>query len=345
MRRYMPLMFLSFFLVFLAIIGTDLMGHAGEQTPENIKSVVLYTNLPVEQVSLFAEEYENVGKIHVSIIPLSDQDLLTRLQTESNGPQADLVLATTAVLDQAKANHLLAPVTSEQTDMVPDRFKDKDNLWIGTWYDPIVFAVNRDFAKKLSQPIAKWADLTKDNNKFRIGMTDFLASEASANLLYTLQAVEGETATLAFFKKMHPQIVQYAKFLATPVRMAGMGEVDIAVAVQSESIRYLNDGFPISIVYPEEGTAFSLTGIALVAHAPHASDALPFIDWLLQDDAQNLLQNHKFYFVPTHPDTKIAKFYETKHIKLFDSQPLTVMQQHELMDKWIQSVRLSPRSF
>jgi iron(III) transport system substrate-binding protein len=344
MRRYMPLLFLSFFLVFLAIIGTDLLGHAGKQTPENIKSVNLYTNLPVEQVSLFAQEYERTGKIRVNIVPLADQDLLARLQSESGTPQADLILATAAVLDQAKMQHLLAAVNSEQSDIVPDRFKDKDNLWIGTWYDPIVFAVNKDFAKTLPQPVGKWADLTKDS-KVRIGITDFLASEASANLLYTLRSVEGEASVLSFFKKLHPQIVQYAKFLATPVRMAGMGEVDIAIAVQSESIRYLNEGFPINIVYPEEGTAFSLTGIALVAHAPHASDALPFIDWLLQDEAQNLLQNHKFYFIPTNPDTKIAKFYETKHIKLFDSQPLIALQQHDLMDKWIQSVRLSPRPF
>ncbi|MDU2065863.1 MAG: extracellular solute-binding protein [Sporomusaceae bacterium] len=343
MRRYVPLLFLSFFLVFAAIIGTDLLGHAGNQTPENLKSIVVYTNLPVEQVSLFAQEYEKSAKIRVQMVPLSDQDLLQKLQNERQTPQADLVLATEAVLRQVQKEHLLAPVTSEQTDIVPDRFKDKDNFWVGTWYDPIVFAVNRDFAKKLSQPIQRWADLGKDS-QVRLAMTDFLASEASASLLYSLRSLQGEQPTLAFFKKIHPQVIQYAKFLATPVRMAGMGEADVAIAVQSETIRYYNDGFPLTIVYPDEGTAYSLTGIALTLQGPHSADAAPFIDWILQNEAQELLQNHRFYFVPTNPETNIAKFYETKHMKLFDSQPLTPVEQHTIMDKWIQSVRLSPRS-
>lgn len=342
MRRYVPLLFLSFFLVFAAIVGTDLLGHAGNQTSENIKSITVYTNLPVEQVSLFAQEYEKNAQLRINLIPLGDQELLNKLAVERQTPQADLVLATESVLRQAQTEHVLAPVSSEQTDMVPDRFKDKDNCWIGTWYDPIILAVNRDFAQKLAQPITGWADLGK-NPAVRLSMTDFLASEASANLLYALCSIQGEEPTIDFFKKIHPQVVQYAKFLATPVRLTGMGESDVAIAVQSEVIRYYNDRFPLNMVYPAEGTAYSLTGIALVAGSPHAADAKPFIDWILQDEAQNLLQNHKFYFVPTNPDTEIAKFYESKHIKLFDSEPLSLSKQHAVMDKWIQSVRLSPR--
>ena len=37
-------------------------------------------------------------------------------------------------------------------------------------------------------------------------MTDFLAAEAAANLLYTMAAAKGEEQTLAYLAKVHPKI-------------------------------------------------------------------------------------------------------------------------------------------
>lgn len=355
MRRYLPLLLISFFLVVIAIAGTTLLaGHAGKQTPENRKNIVIYTALPLEQVAVLAQEYEKTSGLRVSVVPVSPSDILTRLVLESGSPRADIILANRDVLDQAKKAKLLAAYTSEQTDVIPERFADDDSYWTGIWYDPIIFAVNQDFLKKLPQPPAKWADLAKDN--YRLAITDFLAADASANLLYTLAAIEGETETLSYFAKLHPRIVQYAKFLATPPRMAGMGEADVAVAVHSESLRYVKDGFPLKIIFPEDGTAYLLTGVALNAGAPHDADAKRFIDWIVQEPAQIILNANKFFLIPTNPeiklgttpDIKLAKDDKSKEqqkpIELFEYQDkLTAEQKAKLLDKWVQTVRLGPK--
>lgn len=343
MRRYLPLFLISFFLLVVSLASTTfLAGHAGNRTTD-MKSITIYTTLPIEQVSILAQDYEKLGIVRVNLIPLAEQDLLTRLRLEKDKPHADLILSDRSVLEQAAKDKLLANYASEQTDIIPDRYKDGDDMWIGLWFDPVVFVANQDFLKTMPHAPTKWSDLSKDS-KVRLAMTDFLAAEASANLLFSLTSSQGEEATLTYFKKIHPQIIQYAKFLATPVRMAGLGEVDIAIAMQSESIRYANDGFPIKIIYPEDGTAYWLTGVGITANAPHSPDAKQFVEWLIQDTAQSVLQKNKFYFVPTNPELASYRDYSTKNLKLIDTtNTLSLEQKHKLLDRWVQTVRFSTK--
>lgn len=341
MRRYLPILLMAFFLLVIVLVGTTyLEGFAGRTKKENGNSFTVYTSLPVEQAALLAEQFEKSSTIQVNLVPVSEQELLVRLKSESIAPRADVIVTSKSVLQQAGKLNLLEPFASEQTDIIPSRFKDEQDIWTGLWFDPVIFAVNQDYLKKTPQIPESWAALSTDP-KARLAMTDFLAADAAANILYTFASINGEEQTLLFFKKLHPQIIQYAKFLSTPVRMAGMGECDIAIAVQSETLRYMQEGFPLQVVYPEEGTSYVLTGSALVKNASHKREAQQFIDWLLQSEAQQTLDKNRFYFVPTNPEIKKYKDYKQKTIMLFDKEfQFTTEQQHKLLDNWVQAVRL-----
>jgi len=344
MRRYQPLLLITFFLIVTIIIGsTYLSSYAGKKNPENMKSINVYTTLPIESISILAQEYEKKQKVRINLVPLSEQDLLTRVTLKNIEPSADIIIANHALLEKVKKVNALLPYTSEQTDIIPERFKDENNFWTGLWYDPIVFAANQDFLKSIPNIPSKWNTITQDS-KYRVCLTDFLAAEASANLLYTLIAVNGEAQTFTYLNKIHGQIVQYPKFLATPVRMVGMGEADIAIATQSETLRYIHNNFPITIIYPEDGTAFLLTGVGLLVDTKQEAVAKQFIDWLLQDTAHNILIHNNFYFIPTNPETLSYKQYATKNIKLWESKEhFTTEQKSQLLDKWVKTVRFASK--
>lgn len=340
MKRYLPLLVMSFMVVLLITGATYLIGYAGKQDKSSLPMVSVYTTLPIEQVEVLAQEYERVAKVRVTITPLTERDLLSRLTEESRLPQADIILANRKTLKQARNNAILIPYQSEYTDIIPNRFQDTDGYWVGVWYDPVIFAINRDYLNVTMKKPSKWSDLPSDANQ-RLGLTDFLAADAAANLLYTLVAANGEQPTLDFLKKIHPQVVQYAKFLATPARMASMGEVDLAISVHSEAMRYVKDGFPVQIIYPEEGTAFLLTGVGLVRGAAHTVEAKQFIDWLTQEDALSIMAQHKFYFMPTNSETPTYREYATKNLKLLDNHDMySPEQQRKILDKWVQQARL-----
>lgn len=342
MKRYLPLLLVAFLFIVVLLSGSVyLSGYADKADSKNLSSISVYTDLPVEQIEILAKAYEEAQKVKINIVPLSTQNMVDRLKNERMGNSGDVVITNSFVLNQLKAEKLLLPYVSEITDIVPERFQDKDNDWTGIWYDPVVFAANRDFLKNLPHQPTKWADLAQDN-KWRLVITDFLAAEASANLFYSMIAVNGEQQTMDYFRQLHPRIVQYAKYLVTPVRMAALGEADIAITVQSEAMRYVANKLPVQIIYPEEGTAYLLTGAAVVNAAGHVEDAKKFMDWLLQDHAQMVLKQNGYYFVTTNPEAAAYRDYETKNLKLFASKNVfSPVQQHQMLDKWVQSIRLN----
>lgn len=343
MRRYLPLLLISFLVVVVAVAGTFYAGYAGKPAPEAVNAIVVYTSIPVEQAVVLAQEYEKTAGVKVNILPLTPAEIVARVRAEEAEPRADLVIANSDVFRELKKSKLLEAYASEQTDIIPERFVEAEYLWTGIWYDPIVLVINQDYARKLPQAPKGWNDLTQLAD-YKLALTDFLAAEAAANLLNSLAAVNGEEATLGYLGKLHPRVVQYAKFLATPPRMTGLGEADIGIAVQSEAVRYVKDGFPVRIIYPEEGTAFLLTGIGLTAKAPHNADAKKFIDWIIRDEAQQVMYNNRFYLIPTNPEAKVHKEYDTKQLRLFRfDEKLDPEQKRQLLDKWVQTVRLSPR--
>lgn len=343
MRRYLPLLLFSFLIVVAAFVGTLLAGQASRQNPGSVRSITVYTGLPVEQAAALAQEYEKIAGVRVNVVPLAAGELLAKLKQENASPRADLVLAGAAVLDAAKQAKLLATFSSKQTDIIPARFCDPDNYWTGLWYDPVVFAANRDFLKKQPQPPANWAELTT-TGAARLAMTDFLAAEEAANLLYTMAAAQGEDQTLAYLAGLHPRVVQYAKFLATPARMAGIGEADIAVTMRSEAMRYIKDGFPLQVILPADGTAASIIGVAVAAGSPRAADAGRFVDWLTSDAALAALARSGCYLLAANPENKLGREDNAHEIKLFNPKnALTPAQKASLLDKWVKTVRMSPR--
>ena len=132
------------------------------------------------------------------------------------------------------------------------------------------------------------------------------------------------------------------QFLSNPVRQAGMGEVDISIAVESETLRYMQEGYPLKIIYPTDGTSCLLTGFAITtSDAAKSQVAAKFADWLLSDEAQLYLQANGFYFVPTNPQTLAYKSFAGKNLVLFnDQQNFSYEQQHAFLDRWIKDVRL-----
>ncbi len=343
MRRYLPLILVAFFLLVILLgMNTYLAGYAGKRSIQNVSSITLYTTFQPRLLVGLAREYERRTNIRINVISLSESDLIARLQIEAVNPQADLVLASRSALQQLVGANRLTAYSSERVDMVPSRFKNSSNLWTGLWYDPLVFAVNRDIGEKLPHIPHKLAELPNNKN-VRIGLTDLLAAEDTANLLCTLAAINGEEQALAYFKSIHPQIVQYAKFLSTPIRMAAMGEVDIAITAQSEIIKYIKDGFPVSVLYPEDGAAYVLTGIGLINGSSHQADAKQFMDWLIQY-ATDILEKDKYYVVPTSPEAHYYNTFSANNYKLLECDKyLDLDQRNKLVDTWVKTVRLNSK--
>ena len=349
MRRYTSLLLVAFMLVLLiATISDNLAGHADRTRREKpLQAITVYTTLPAEHVGILAGSYEKAKGVRVNFVPVTPEEVLQKARMGNSGGQtkADLMLADQATLEKAVMEGNLESYLSESTDSVGESFKDAEGKWTGVWYDPVVFCANRDYVRAVPRVPNTWTELSS-MQEMRVGITDFLAADAASNLFFSMMSQFGDTATYGILRGIQPKVVQYSKYLSTPVRMAGMGEVDLSIAVQSEALRYIHQGYPLQIIYPEDGTAYTLTGIGLLKGAENEANAKDFVewllaDWLLTDEAQLALQTKEFFFVPVNPATIAYKSFPGKDLVLFaPPQPFTPQERHELLDRWVKEVRL-----
>jgi iron(III) transport system substrate-binding protein len=342
MRRYTSLLLTAFIVVLIVVTGSAyLAGHADEKLDRaGAQEFTVYTTLPAEQAAVLVNEYEKWHQVHINLVPLSEDDILRKMRdTAGKTPEADMVIADRSTMQKAAAEGRFVSYISEPSDAVTEGFKDINGYWTGIWYDPIVFAVNKDYLASVYRVPTTWTELARVHD-LRISMTDFMASGAAANLYFSMMAQYGDQATYQLLSGMHPKVVQYAKYLSTPVRMAGMGESDLAIAVQSEALRYIHDGYPLSIVYPADGTSFILICTGILQNAKHEAAAKDFADWLLGDEAQLVQQKNGFFFVSTNPATLAYKSFAGKDIVLFTEPPqFTERQRHGLLDHWMKKIR------
>ena len=343
MRRYTSLLLAAFILLLIAVAGSAyLSGYADRaERAVNLPVIDVYTTLPAENAALLAAEYERFNQVRVNFVPISAEELVERINAGGSSLDGDMILSDSEILRKAAADGLLDSYISEAGDSVSENFKDTDGMWTGVWYDPVVFCVNRDYLKSLMVIPKTWPEMAAYPGG-RIGITDFLAADASADVFFSLLTQYGDKETFKMLRQFHPKVVQYSKYLSTPVRMAGMNEVDVSIAVQSETLRYINEGYPLRIVYPEDGTAYILMATGMLKGYKNPVPARRFADWLLGDDAQLVLQSNNFFFVPTNPGTLASKQLAVRNIKLFESHvQFSSHDRHALLDRWVKNIRIN----
>lgn len=345
MKRYTLFTMMTALLVIIIAAGSAYLS-SGTRTIQRhpMHEITAYTTFPAEIAAVLSEEYEKEYHIRVNFIQLSPEQILKRLDEdvhEETAGKADLILADRETLDRAAAAGYLVPYISEKNDQIVDSFRHPHRYWTGVWYDPVVFAVNQDYLRTHIDLPNSWQMLAQQRD-IRIGTTDFMAADASSNLLYSMIAEYGDQRAFEIWRRIQPKIIQYSKYLHTPVRQAGMGEVDLSVAVLSETLRYVHDEYPIRILYPMDGTSAVIYGSGIVFYAPERDvhTAEDFTDWLLTDEAQLALAQHRIYLLTTNPTTLSYQMFAGKNISIFKSRPYFSKEEKEiLMDRWIKEVR------
>lgn len=344
MRRYIPLLLVGLCVLFvilaMLLYTTQIVGqkNQNEKFVPVTKTLTVYTTMPADMAMIIAEQYQKENSVKINFIMMNSDELEQKM---SNGNEADLIIANSNLLEKIAQKGILTGNISEQEDIVADRFKSPTNQWIGIWYDPIVFCYNVDYVKNNWYIPTSWDELSQFP-QIKIAMTDFTVASASSNVLYSLVENKGDVHTFTILKNIHQKVTRYAKYLSTPVRMVGMTEADVAIAVQSETLRYIHDGYPLTIIYPEDGTTYQLTAVGIVSTSKQQNEANDFVKWLLGDNVQMELQHHQYYYVPTNYSSLTYKEFAGKNISFLEKYTiLDSVNKKIFLDKWVKEIRLA----
>lgn len=336
MRRWLAPLLLAVFV--LAMIGRV---HLPEpETTAEPAALTICTDMTPDVVQTLADTYRRRYDVPIEVVAGSEEQILARL---AEGLPADLLLGSESLLREAARRDMLQAYTSEQTDIVPAAFKNEDGYWTGAWYVPVVFAVTDEYWRRSGGLPRTWQDLVQQPD-LRVTMTDFLAADVPAELLCSLVEYEGKDRAFRYLQELQKHIVQYSKFLSTPVRMLALQKADVAIADAATVRMFIMDGFPLKMVYPEDGTAYSLYGFGI----PNGADreaAGAFMDWELRGDGFRAMHEKKYYVYYTgYPPQQVADAADRKPVLWPLQKEYRRDGRRDLVAQWVKEVRFAGKN-
>lgn len=281
----------------------------------------IYSTMPEKNGSTVFEAFTRKTGIETQVIRLSAGEALARLEAEKNNRQADVLFGGPGEVFEVAAEQKMLEILPPSGDGIPEQFRSKDGSWNAWGIMPLVFMTNANFLKThgLKAP-ESWVDLLDPAYRNSLQMADARTSGTATERIYALVKLYGEDGAFDYQKKLHQNVQLYTK--------SGQGgAIPIATGQAASGVFYLPDaldiqqqGYPVVVTYPKDGTTYGVTGVAIIKGAGKLDAARQFIDWVGSVELANLLMEKKINYVPVHRDAKITDpVLDVSQVKFFEA--------------------------
>jgi ABC-type Fe3+ transport system substrate-binding protein len=190
-------------------------------------------------------------------------------------------------INELKQRALIAPYDSPERRAFSNDFKDGDAYWTGTYALPTGLGFNTRQVKREDVP-KNYQDLLHPKWKGKKISID----DESYEFLAGLMQAWGREAALEYFKKLAAQEPVIGRGNSQRTQLLAAGEFPLAIAY-THTVEYSkSQGNSVDWVNLEP-VAIKFDGIMLGAKAAHANAAKLFIDFILSQQGQALLQSFK----------------------------------------------------
>ena len=155
--------------------------------------------------------------------------------------------------------------------------------------------VNRSVLDKygLEAPTS-YEDLLKPEYRGLIAMPD-PKSSGTGYFFYKSWVNEwGIDGALEYVDALYGNLKQFTESGSGPIKLLKQGEVAIGLALTFQAVSEINGGQPFEIIFPGEGSPYSLTGTAMIDGREKDSDIREVFDFIVNE----FLKYDKEYFSP-----------------------------------------------
>lgn len=268
------------------------------------------------------EEFEKEFGITVNYVRMSTGEALARLEAEKDNPQFDIMWG--GPIDtyiSGKDKDVFDKYESPNLDNLldPDKYMDPDHYWSGIYVGSLGFATNSEFLANnpgVEAPTS-WADLLRPEFTDNILVAHPSTSGTSYTALATILQIMGEDAGWDYIEDYAGQVLQFTKSGAAPAKFVGAGEAAVGIVFSHDIVKQIEDGLPLVLTFPEEGTGYEIGGQAIVKGAKHRDAAEKWYDWALTPEAQALGPKYQAYQAPTVGGVDLA-YPELLEVNLID---------------------------
>lgn len=188
--------------------------------------------------------------------------------------------------------------------------ENNHNLWV-TWERQAgAIIINPTILKKhgLEAP-RSYKDLLKPEYRGLIAMPDPKSSGTGYFFYKNWVNTMGQAAALDYVDALYPNLKQLTESGSGPIKLLKQGEIAIGLALTFQAVNEINDGQPFEIIFPEEGSPYSLTGTAMIRGREDNPDIAKVYDFIVNQfmiyDKQNFspepIYNGQQITIPNYP--------------------------------------------
>ena len=116
------------------------------------------------------------------------------------------------------------------------------------------------------------------------------SSGTAYNVLATMVTLYGEEKAFEYMKRLDRNITQYTRSGSAPGKSAAIGEITVAIGYAHDGVKLVNEGYPLEITFPSEGTGYEVASISLIKNGPaeELEAAKKLYDWALGETAAKI---------------------------------------------------------
>ena len=294
--------FLALALALCMLLTFVTFASAEEQT------ISVYTCYVEDEALAIFEAFTAETGIKVNYVRLGAGEIVTRLKAEAENPQVSIFMGGSVDTHTSAMNAgLLDQYTSKNIGVVDERWVDPNGIFTPVTMIVTAFASSTEYLEEKGIPApTSWAELLDPALTGDVCMAHPGTSGAAYTAFSSVLQLMGVEEGFEYLKQLDKNITQYTKAGAAPYRMAGLGEVGIAIGYDLDAQATILQGYPLTITYPKEGTGYEVTCLSMVKGGPadEVEAAHTFIDWMLGETAQTMA-TQEFYRYPISKEISV----------------------------------------
>ncbi|WP_246476520.1 extracellular solute-binding protein [Salicibibacter cibi] len=258
-------------------------------------SVSIYTHNVEDEMQPMVSDMEEETGINADFLNLSSEEGFSRAESEFPDVGAEVhwgQLHSLALL--AQEEDMLGSYQSPEWEDVPDEFKDPDGQWYGWsyWYNEL--AVNTDIVDELGLDTpSSWEDLIDPQYEGEIVMPDPSVSGTGFLFVSTIIQMLGEEEAWEYFEQLDENVGQYVESADVPGQLAAQGEYAVGITWDQAVADFIEEGYPIEGVVPDEGVGYDLDVIFIYEGNEDNENVQEIIDYVGSEAGMESAAEHR----------------------------------------------------
>ena len=228
---------------------------------------------------------ERFPQYNIVVMYMATGKAAAKVYAEGSDTEIDILLGLeTGYMNKIKDS--LADITGYSTVDYVDGLDVASNggRWV-TWERQAgAIVYNKEVLERYGLEIPQtYEDLLKPEYQGLIAMPDPKSSGTGYFFYKSWVNTMGEEATLEYVDKLYANLKQFTESGSGPIKLLKQGEVAIGLALTFQAMNEINEGQPLGIVFPEDGSPYSLTGTALIDGHQQKEGVQEVFDYIINE--------------------------------------------------------------